>query len=116
MAAAKTVEFMSPERMRVAERAKRDPEGQLYSLARLLDVSALGRAFGRIRKGAAVGVDGVTKGAYGEELERNLRDLHERLRGGRYRHQPIRRVHIPKEQGKTRPSDVTGHSRHAPRN
>jgi RNA-directed DNA polymerase len=60
-----------------------------------------------MRKGAAVGVDGVTKEQYGQDLERNLRDLHERLVAKRYRHQPIRRVHIPKERGKTRPIGVS---------
>ena len=37
----------------------------------------------------------------------DLRDLHKRLRGGRWRHQPIRRVHIPKGQGKTRPLGIS---------
>lgn len=55
----------------------------------------------RIRKDAAVGVDGVTKEEYGRDLESNLADLHGRLRAERYRHQPIRRVHIPKGHGKT---------------
>jgi RNA-directed DNA polymerase len=79
----------------------------MLSLARLIDVPALGRAFGRIRKGAAVGVDGVTKEQYGQNLEANLNSLHERLRTQRYRHQPIRRVHIPKERGKSRPIGIS---------
>jgi len=86
---------------------KRDPEVRLTSLAHLLDEDALGRAFGRLRKDAAVGVDGVTKEEYGQELERNLRSLHERLRSKRYRHLPTRRVHIPKEKGKTRPIGIS---------
>ncbi len=36
-------------------------------------------------------------------MEANLQDLHTRLKAQRYRHQPIRRVHSPKGQGKTRP-------------
>jgi RNA-directed DNA polymerase len=59
-----------------------------------------------MRKDAAVGVDGVTKEQYGQDLERNLQDLHERLVSKRYRHQPIRRVHIPKDKGKTRPIGI----------
>ena len=35
-------------------------------------------------------------------------DLHERLKTKRYRHQPIRRVHIPKEKkGQTRPIGIS---------
>ncbi len=68
---------------------------------------ALERAYHRMRKDAAVGVDGVTKEHYGQDLERNLRDLHGRLVAKRYRHQPIRRVHIPKDKGKTRPIGVS---------
>ena len=90
---------MSTSRQRVVERAKRDPEGQLRAVAHLLDVDALRRAYDRIRPKAAVGVDGVTKEEYGRVLESNLRSLHVRMREMRYRHQPIRRVRIPKEKG-----------------
>lgn len=107
MTVAKSAESMSPQLLKVAERAKRDPEGQILSLARLIDEPALRRAYGRVRKGAAVGVDGVTKEQYGRDLEDNLQDLHERLRTKRYRHQPVRRVHIPKGEGKTRPIGVS---------
>ncbi len=41
MDTAKTVTGMSPERMRVAERATREPECRMLSLARLIDVPAL---------------------------------------------------------------------------
>jgi RNA-directed DNA polymerase len=98
---------MSPGLLKVAERAKRDPDARFNSLAHLMDEEALGRAFTRIRKGAAVGVDGTTKEEYGQRLEENLRELHERLRAKRYRHQPIRRVHIPKADGRTRPIGIS---------
>ena len=106
MANAQTLGKMSPQLLKVVERAKREPEGRFNSLAHLIDVSALERAYRRTRKGAAVGVDGVTKDDYGQDLERNLRDLHERMKAKRYRHQPIRRVHIPKGRGKTRPIGI----------
>jgi RNA-directed DNA polymerase len=100
-------ETMSPGLLKVVERAKTEPEGRFHSLAHLLDVPALMRAYRRMRKDAAVGVDGVTKEQYGQDLERNLRALHERLVSKRYRHQPIRRVHIPKDKGKTRPIGIS---------
>jgi len=107
MANASTLGTRSPELLRVVERAQREPEGRFHSLAHLIDVPALERAYRRMRKDAAVGVDGVTKEQYGQDLERNLRDLHERMKAKRYRHQPIRRVQIPKDQGKTRPIGIS---------
>jgi RNA-directed DNA polymerase len=106
MTDAKTSGNVSPELLKVAERARRDPSGRILSLAHLIDTAALRRAFDRTRKDAAVGVDGVTKEKYGHDLEARLADLHERLKSGRYRHQPIRRVHIPKENGTTRPIGI----------
>ena len=97
MTDASTSETMSPGLLKVAERAKTEPEGRFHSLAHLIDVPALVRAYRRMRKDAAVGVDGITKEQYGQDLESNLRDLHGRLVSKRYRHQPIRRVHIPKD-------------------
>jgi len=98
---------MSPGLMRVAEAARKTPERKLLSLAHHLDVDALRRAYKGIRSNAAAGVDGVTKEAYGENLESNLQGLHGRLKAMRYRHQPIRRVHIEKEGGKKRPIGVS---------
>ena len=74
------LERMSPELVKVAERAQRESEAQFHALAHRIDLEALRRAYHRQRKAAAVGVDGITKAHYGQELDINLRDLHERLR------------------------------------
>jgi hypothetical protein len=113
MTDASTSENMSPELMKVVERAQREPEGRFHSLAHLIDVPALMRAYQRIRKDGAVGVDGVTKEQYGQKLQENLENLPARLKAKQYRHQPIRRVHIPKDNGKTRPiADYNGGACH----
>ena len=106
MTATSMAENMSPERIKVMERA-RSPQFVFLSLAHLLDEDALTRAYHRIRKDAAVGTDGITKEQYGQNLEGNIRGLHQRLRTMTWRHQPIRRVHIPKERGKTRPIGIS---------
>ena len=98
---------MSPQLQKVVERARREPQGRFHSLAHLIDVPALMRAYHRQRASAAVGVDGITKGQYGQDLVGNLEDLHARLKAKTYRHQPIRRVYIPKGQGKTRPIGIS---------
>jgi RNA-directed DNA polymerase len=101
-----TLEDMSPGLVKGVERAQREPEGRFHALAHLIDGPALERAYRRQRSDAAVGVDGVTKAQYGQNLEVNLQELHTRLKEKRYRHQPVRRVHIPKGQGKTRPIGI----------
>jgi len=107
MSDASTSRGMSLQLLKVVERARREPEGRFHSLAHLIDVPALEQAYHRMRKDAAVGVDGVTKEQYGQGLVANLQDLHARMKAKRYRHQPIRRVHIPKEGGKIRPIGVS---------
>lgn len=107
MSNTKMLEYMSPELQEVARRAKERPEARFFTLAHLIDVPALGRAYRGIRKDAAVGVDGVTKEDYGQDLEGNLQDLHGRMKSKRYRHQPILRVHIPKDDGETRPIGIS---------
>jgi group II intron reverse transcriptase/maturase len=97
---------MSPGLARVTEAARRNA-GRLLSLAHHVDVDALRRAYNRIRAKAAVGVDEVTKEEYGKDLEKNLQDLHQRLKSMKYRHQVIRRVHIDKGGGKTRPIGIS---------
>jgi group II intron reverse transcriptase/maturase len=107
MAEAQTWTTMSPELLQVGSRAKEHPNMRFNSLAHLLDEQALRRAFHRIRKDAAQGVDGITKDQYQQDLQKRLRDLHERMKSQRYRHQPIRRVHIPKTDGKLRPIGIS---------
>jgi RNA-directed DNA polymerase len=104
---ASTSIHMLPKLLEVADRVKRYPQGKTLALAHLLDPEMLQAGYRRIRKGAAVGVDGVDKEQYGQDLDRKILDLHEQLRTGRYRHQPIRRVHIPKAPGKTRPIGIS---------
>jgi RNA-directed DNA polymerase len=97
---------LSPKLLEVAERAKY-PDARFLALAYLIDLSSLERAYKRLRKKAAVGVDGVTVEQYGENLQDNLQDLHQRMKAGKYRHQPIRRTKIRKEDGSTRPIGIS---------
>ena len=91
---------------RIAETARKDPERVLTSLAHYIDEYFLVEAFARIRKNGAPGVDGQTASEYAENLMVNVRSLRDRLKSGRYKAPPVRRVYIQKGQGKTRPIGI----------
>lgn len=108
MAVATTTGSMSTERLLVAERARREGQrGRFPGLARLIDVAALKAAYEKLRPDAAVGVDGISKEEYGRDLAARLEELHRRMVSKMYRHQPIKRVYIPKENGTKRPIGIS---------
>jgi RNA-directed DNA polymerase len=87
----------------IAELARRHPERAFSSLHHVIDVALLRDAYRLTRKDAAAGVDGQSAEQYGRELEKNLGSLCERFRSGKYQAPPVKRVHIPKGDGRTRP-------------
>lgn len=93
---------LPPHLGRVNEAAWRDKGARFTALMHHVDVTALERAFKRLRRKASAGVDGMTVAEYEEGLEDKLRDLHERLHSGRYRAKPVRRSYIPKADGSLR--------------
>jgi retron-type reverse transcriptase len=70
------------------------------------EIDQLREAYFSLQQSAAAGVDGMTWQQYGKELEANLADLSARLRRGRYRAPPVRRVYIPKPDGRQRPLGI----------
>lgn len=91
---------------RVGERAEKDQKQQFSNLLSLMTVELLREAYGCLRKDAATGVDGVTWRDYGEDLEARLVDLKGRIHRGAYRAPPVRRVYIPKGDGRMRPLGI----------
>ena len=91
---------------KIADQAADYPDMRFSTLAHHIDADLLFEAYRLTRKNRAAGVDKVTTGAYEVSLEENLKDLHERLRTGRYQAQPVKRVHIDKEDGKKRPIGI----------
>ena len=73
------------------------------NVCHLMDRDFLLEAYRQTQKGSAPGMDQVTAQQYAENLDENLRDLHERLRANRYVAPPVERVWIEKEDGKKRP-------------
>jgi len=101
-------EDISTRQRKIAELAQQAPEMSFTSLNHYLDLDWLREAYRRTRKDGAVGVDGQTAEEYAEHLEENLQDLLDRAKSGRYRAPAVRRVHIPKGEGKTRPIGIPG--------
>lgn len=87
---------------RVAKLAREMPQTALTTLAHHIDGDLLLEAYRRTRKDGAAGVDGQTASEYAEHLEENLRELLTRVRSGTYRAPPVRRVYIPKGDGRRR--------------
>ncbi len=93
---------------RIRQAACRDKGLQFTALwHHVYDVDRLREAYLSLKRHAAPGVDGVTWQHYGENLEGSLRDLSSRLKVGAYRAKPVRRVYIPKADGRQRPLGVT---------
>lgn len=86
----------------VAEQARRYPERAFTTLAHHVDMELLRQAYEQTRKDGAVGVDGVTAEEYEASLEANLASLLNRFKTGTYQAPPVRRVEIPKADGKTK--------------
>jgi len=95
---------------RIGEKARKGPGLVFTSLYHhIYDVDNLRASYDTLGAKKATGVDGVTKGEYGKNLEGNLQDLSGRLRRMGYRPGPKKRVYIPKPGSeKGRPLGISG--------
>ena len=93
---------------RIRQAASKDKEMRFTALFHhICAPEALRTAYLSLKREAAPGVDGETWRHYGEALEDNLQSLSHRLKQGAYRAKPVRRVYIPKADGRLRPLGVT---------
>lgn len=91
---------------RIGQRAKQKPKEKWTNLLSHIRVPLLKEAFQRLRKDAATGVDEVSWQDYGERLDDRLAELENRVHRGSYHPQPVKRVLIPKGDGKMRPLGI----------
>ncbi len=87
--------------------ARARKEARLTNVVQYVDEELLRLAFRSLRKRAAPGVDGQSYEEYAANVDQNLKDLHARLKSGRYQAPVIRRVRIPKANGKLRALGIT---------
>jgi len=83
--------------------AVQKPETRFLSLKYLLNDIFLMNCFNRLKRRRAPGVDGRTKESYEPgEMEKEIHKMVVSMKMNTYRPQPVRRVEIPKENGKKR--------------
>ena len=92
----------------IHQKAKSDKKMRFTTLMHhIYNIDMLRMAYLELKRNAAPGIDRETWESYGTNLEKNLQDLSEKLKSGAYRAKPVRRVYIPKADGKQRPLGVT---------
>lgn len=97
---------ITPKLQMIAELSRTIGDAPLTTLSHHIDLDFLYEAYRRTRKGGAVGIDGQTAADFATDLEGNLRALLDALESGRYRAPPVRRVYIPKADGRQRPLGI----------
>lgn len=90
----------------IATKAKQDKKYRFGNLYGLIDRQALYLAWADINKKAAAGVDKATAKEFAQNLDQNLSELLTALKEKKYKAKLVRRVHIPKGEGKTRPLGI----------
>mgnify|MGYP001375954101 FL=1 len=106
MSEAPTSSTVSTKLEQIATRAREAPSMVFTNLAYHINLDLLHEAYQQTRKSGAPGVDGQTAAEYEADLEGNLRRLWQRMKDGSYVAPPVRRVYIPKGEGKTRPIGI----------
>lgn len=99
-------ESVSTKRERIAKNARNMPEVSFTALAHHIDGWWLREAAELVRRDGATGVDGITAGKYGRNLEKNLEELENRIKSGRYKAPPVRRTYVPKSKNEKRPIGI----------
>ena len=94
---------------RIAWLSANEPEKKFAQLMHHFNKESLAICFHELVGRKAVGIDGIDKACYGENLNNNLKCLIERMKSMAYRPAAVRQVLIPKEgkPGATRPLGIS---------
>ena len=91
----------------IGKRARYRKETVFNNIGHVVDLDLLRECYQELEGRKAIGIDGMTKEAYGKDLGGNLQDLLGRIRKRAYKPQASRLVEIPKEDGSTRPLAIS---------
>lgn len=89
--------------MQIAERSRKYPGEALTNLHQFIDEDFLNDCFNKLNKRSASGVDGKLWKDYNKQRAERIPQLLAAFKSGNYRAPNIRRVYIPKGDGKQRP-------------
>ena len=78
----------------------------VQSLMRYIDVETLKEKHLELKGNKATGIDKVTKREYEENLDENIENLVSKMKTFSYKPKAVRRVYIPKANGKQRPLGI----------
>jgi len=93
---------------RIRAVVRRDKDERFTALwHHVYNVNRLRQAYFALKRTASPGIDEVTWHSYGETLEEDLKDLSTRLQRGSYKARPVKRIYIPKPDGRERPIGIT---------
>lgn len=87
----------------IAIKARTHPKHRFQNLYKLLDSRLLFSSWGSLNKHAAPGIDNMTCADYNEGLFERLSQIGQKLRHKSYRSNAVKRIYIPKANGKQRP-------------
>ena len=91
---------------RIAERSRRCPQGKFFSLVHLINEKHLKDCFKGLEAGKASGIDRMTKEEYAEIADERIPELVAEMKRQAYKPPAVRRVYIPKANGKMRPLGI----------
>ena len=97
---------MSTALQKIAAKAKQEPKACFTSLAHVLTPEFLRETWRQLNRKGASGIDGETIEEFEVNRDERIEELVERLKAGQYNAPPVRRVEIPKGNGKTRPLGI----------
>lgn len=90
----------------IAEKAREEEKYRFWTLIHLINAENLKSSFYKLKADKACGIDEVSMYEYRKELDKNIERLLERMKKWSYKPQPVKRVYIPKANGKMRPLGI----------
>lgn len=82
--------------------AQDKPNYKFTTLVHLLNEEYLANCYADLKNKRGSGTDGISVGEYGKNIGKNIENLVSKMKRMSYRPQPVRRIYIPKDNGKTR--------------